>query len=102
MRYTMFSVFDQKNQYTGLFGLNTSKGFIVVIFQNQAKMDTFGQLIAPMVKKEGKKLGVASKEAASISQVVRELLEVDPSIEGTHFISDSDPLYAQIIDMLGG
>jgi hypothetical protein len=100
-------VLDQRNQPTAFFNLDisienldSSPQPIVIIFKNCVKLETFGQLIAPIVKKNGKKLGVFSKEAVSMSQIVLELLEGDPSLAEALFISDSDPLYDQLIDSL--
>jgi hypothetical protein len=107
MRYYMIVLLDQRNQPTAFFNLDISKENldsspqpIVIIFQNRVKLETFGQLIAPIVKKNGKKLGVFSKEAVSMSQIVLELLEGDPSLAEALFISDSDTLYDQLIDSL--
>ncbi len=97
MQYSVIMYLDQNNQPDGFFGVYVNRDPIIFIFHNQAKQEALLTRLAPSLE-EGQKIGAVSFEAESIYHLVRDLLEMDPSLAGAaNFVPDSAQLYAIIM-----
>lgn len=100
MQYDIPLTLDMNNQPTGVFASFTNEGPIIIIFQNKANMQDFATKVNKVIIRQKQKIGSFSIEAASMQEVVRQLIKIDPSLgDGdTQFISDLDPFYKTILN----
>lgn len=101
MKYHVPLSFDDQYEITGISTLYTSLGQVTIIFTNPDKLQRFYRAAERMMAAGGSKIGSVEMEAASMAELVKNLLEMDPSMAGAvTFLPDSDPLADQLLDSL--
>lgn len=102
MKYDIPLLLDMQNQPIGVFSFFTSGGQIVVIFQNKDSVQILANAIGAPLRQQNQKIGSFTIEAASIQEVVGQLIEMDPTLGdgSTNFIKESDPLYKTLLSQV--
>jgi hypothetical protein len=102
MKYTIPLLLDNNGEATGLFSIFTSEAPVVIIFTNPLKMERFKKIAFTKLASKGLKGGWASKEASSLGNLIRELMDDDPSLaeDNVNFVSDNDPFCDQLLDSM--
>ena len=100
MEYTVALTVNNGGEPTGLFSIFTTEEPLVFIFTNQTRLDQFLDAAAQASLKDGNKVGSTVLKANSMEEIVGNLLELDPSLQGTQFVPDSAPIFNDALEML--
>jgi len=97
--------FDSELNPQSLASIQTNYGAFVVLFCDQDKLATAVDLMIahrasqPFTGRRG--LGTYEVAAGSIDDVVREILQIDPSLATeVTFLGDDDPMFDELIESL--
>jgi len=97
MKYTIPLGFDQTGG-SGVFYIGTSVGPVVVFFQGDHGLQRFVQVMAPVVQREGRRLGFTRIEANSIEEAIELFSTGDPALKNVRFVSSDSSIATQIIE----
>lgn len=102
MPYLVPFLFDEKANYQGFFVVEIKGKRVIVIGGEGPRFSEFFQLARKFSGMFRLRMGFGPLQSKSFAEAVGEVLQRSPDLkrDQVHFVSDTDPLFEEIIDFL--
>ena len=103
MAYVVPFLFDENGKYQGFFAPEIDGKRLIVVAEDGPRFQEFFQLARKLAGAFGQRMGIGPQQATSFPAAVKEVLERSPNLQDgvdVTFISDTDPLFAELVASL--